>query len=118
MVIVDTSVWVAHLRHGAVGLDALLDEGRVMCHPLIVGELACGNLRNRAEIISLLQRLPGAIEATHEELMQFIEQSSLMGKGLGYFDVHLLASARLTGIPLWTMDKKLHEVTGQLRLVP
>ncbi len=118
MVLVDTSVWVAHLRQGAIGLETLLHEGRVACHPFIVGELACGNLRNRNEIISLLETLPGAIRPEHEEVMQFIENYRLMGKGLGYIDMHLLAAARLTGVPLWTLDKKLHEVAQQLRLVP
>ena len=116
MVLVDTSVWVAHLRHGAVGLEELLYGGRVVCHPFIVGELACGNLKNRSEIISLLQRLPGAIRAGHEEVMQFIEPHGLMGKGLGYVDMHLLASARLTGVAIWTLDKRLHEVALKLGL--
>ena len=116
MVLVDTSVWVAHLRHGDIGLEALLHSGRVVCHPCIVGELACGNLRNRSEIISLLQRLPGAIPAGHEEVMQFIENYGLMGKGLGYIDMHLLAAARLTGVPLWTLDKRLNEVAQKLGL--
>ena len=118
MVLVDTSVWVAHLRQGAIGLEALLHDGLVVCHPFIVGELACGNLQNRSEILSLLQRLPGAIRAGHEEVMQFIEHSGLMGKGLGYIDMHLLASARLTGVPLWTLDKKLNEVAKKLGLAP
>ena len=118
MVLVDTSVWVTHLRQGAIGLEALLHDGRVVCHPFIVGELACGNLQNRSEIISLLQTLPGAIRAEHEEIMKFIENYRLMGKGLGYIDIHLLASAMLTGIPLWTIDKKLNEVAIKLGLVP
>ena len=118
MVLIDTSVWVAHLRHGAIGLEALLNGGRVVCHPFIVGELACGNLQNRSEIISLLQTLPGAIRAEPEEIMKFIENYRLMGKGLGYIDIHLLASAMLTGIPLWTIDKKLNEVAIKLGLVP
>jgi len=118
MVLVDSSVWVAHLRQGAIGLDTLLHEGRVVCHPFIVGELACGNLRNRREIISLLETLPGAIRPEPEEVMQFIDNYRLMGKGLGYIDMHLLAAARLTGVPLWTLDKKLHEVAKQLQLVP
>ena len=118
MVLVDTSIWVAHLRHGAIGLEALLHEGRVVCHPFIVGELACGNLQNRSEIISHLQRLPGAIRAEPEEIMKFIENYRLMGKGLGYIDIHLLASAMLTGIPLWTLDKKLNEVAIKLGLAP
>jgi predicted nucleic acid-binding protein len=116
MVLVDTSVWVAHLRGGAIGLEALLDEGDVVCHPFIVGEIACGNLRNRPEILSLLQALPAAIQAEHEEVMQFIENDNLMGRGLGYIDMHLLASARLTRIKLWTIDKKLNEISSKLGL--
>lgn len=101
-----------------MGLEALLHGGRVVCHPWIIGELACGNLKNRAEIISLLEKLPGAIQATHAEVMQFIELFALMGKGLGYIDMHLLASARLTGVPLWTLDKNLNKVAIQLKLAP
>jgi predicted nucleic acid-binding protein len=116
MVLVDTSVWVEHLRHGDIGLKARLQEGQVCCHPFIVGELACGNLKNRSEILSLLQALPQAMGAEHEEVMQFIENYRLMGKGLGYIDMHLLASARLTQVPLWTLDQKLHGVAGILEL--
>lgn len=116
MVLVDTSVWVTHLRDGTVGLEALLNEGHVVCHPFIIGELACGNLKNRAEILSLLQALPMALHAEHEEVMRFIDNYNLMGKGLGYIDMHLLASAILTKIPLWTLDKKLREVSLKLGL--
>jgi len=116
MVLVDTSVWVAHLRYGDTGLETLLDDGDVLCHPFIVGELACGNLHNRSEILSLLQTLPMAIDAEHEEVMQFIENYSLMGKGLGYIDMHLLSSATLTKVPLWTLDKKLNQVSLKLGL--
>jgi len=112
MVLVDTSVWVEHLRHGDLRLKARLQAGQVCCHPFIVGELACGNLKNRSEILALLQALPQAIGAEHEEVMQFIENYRLMGKGLGYIDMHLLASARLTQVPLWTLDQKLLEVAG------
>ena len=118
MVLVDTSVWVAHLRQGDSGLETLLHEGRVVCHPFIVSELACGTLLNRNEIISLLETLPGAIRPEHEEVMQFIENYRLMGQGLGYIDMHLLAAAKLTGVSLWTLDQKLHEVAQQLQLVP
>ena len=111
MVLVDTSVWVAHLRDGTVGLDALLNDGQVACHSFIIGELACGNLKNRIEILSLLQALPAALHAEHEEVMQLIENHRLMGKGLGYIDMHLLAAAFLTKIPLWTLDKKLVEAS-------
>jgi predicted nucleic acid-binding protein len=116
MVLVDTSVWVAHLRQGGVGLEALLNAGRVVCHPMIIGELACGNLKNRSEIIALLQALPQALRAEHEEVMQLIENYRLMGQGLGYVDLHLLAAALLTKVPLWTLDQKLHAVAARLKL--
>lgn len=118
MVLVDTSVWVAHLRQGTVGLEILLQEGRVVCHPLIIGELACGSLQNRDEILSLLRALPPAVPAGHEEVLRFIEAHNLMGKGLGYIDMHLLASARLSLVPLWTLDQKLHEAAANLGLAP
>ncbi len=118
MVLVDTSVWVAHLRHGGVGLDTLLTEGRVLCHPFVVGELVCGNLRRRSEIISHLQALPQAIPAKHKEVLQFIENYRLMGKGLGYVEMHLLASVILTRVTFWTLDKKLNKVAVELRLAP
>lgn len=114
MVLVDTSVWVNHLREGNERLVMLLMKGEVMCHPFIIGELACGNIRNRQEILSLLQLLPAATQATHEEIMDFIEFNRLMGKGLGYVDIHLSASARLTGVPVWTLDNKLNETTEEL----
>jgi predicted nucleic acid-binding protein len=107
MVLVDTSVWVSHLRDGNVGLEKLLNDGQVVSHPFIVGELACGNLQNRHEILTYLQSLPMAIQAEDEEVLKFIENNQLMGKGLGYIDVHLMASAVLTGVPLWTFDKTL-----------
>jgi len=114
MVLVDTSVWVLHLREGNIGLERLLNDGEVVCHPFIMGELACGNLKNRAEILSLIQALPMATQAEHEDVMQFIENYRLMGKGLGYMDVHLLASALLTEALIWTLDKKLDEVSTEL----
>ena len=114
MVLVDTSVWVAHLREGNDDLARLLNKGDVTCHPLIVGELACGNLKNRSEILSLLRSLPMAIEAEHEETLQFIEKNRLMGRGLGYIDVHLMASSVLTRTPLWTLDKRLNEISTEI----
>jgi hypothetical protein len=114
MVLVDTSVWVLHLRKGNIRLETLLNDGNVVCHPFIVGELACGNLKNRSEILSLLQTLPLATQAEHEDVIQFIENYRLMGKGLGYIDMHLLASALLTEAPIWTLDKKLNDVAAEL----
>jgi len=107
MVLVDTSVWVDHLRQGMVGIDLLLNEGQVLCHPFIVGELACGNLKNRSDILSLLQTLPNARIAEEDEVLPFIEKYGLMGKGLGYIDIHLLTSSLLSRAPLWTLDKRL-----------
>jgi len=116
MVLIDTSVWVTHLRNGTPGLETLLNNGEVLCHPFIFGELACGYLKNRSEILSLLQEIPKSVQASHEEVMQFIENYSLMRKGLGYIDIHLLASALLTNVLLWTVDKKLNEVSSRMGL--
>lgn len=116
MILVDTSVWVEHFRKGNVGLDVLLKDGRVLCHPFIIGELACGHLKNRANILSLLQALPAAIPAEHDEVLRFIENYRLMGKGLGYIDLHLLASAMLTNLSLWTLDKRLNQIASSLEL--
>lgn len=116
MVLVDTSIWVAHLREGNPKLEKLLMDGDVMCHPFIIGELACGNLKNRGEIISLLQSLQMVVTIEFDEFLFFIERYHLMGKGIGFVDVHLLASAQLTGVPLWTADKKLKTTIEQLEL--
>ena len=116
MVLVDTSVWVSHLRDGNTELASLLNDGRVLCHPLIVGELACGNLKDRAAILSFLQLLPMSIEAEHEEVLSFIENNHLMGKGMGYVDVQLIAAAILTGVPIWTLDKKLAQAADGLHI--
>lgn len=114
MVLVDTSVWVSHLRDGNVGLEKLLNAGEVVCHTFIVGELACGDLKNRHEILTYLQSLTVAILAEDEEVLKFIENHQLMGKGLGYIDVHLIASAVLTDVPLWTFDKTLDKFTKKI----
>lgn len=115
MILVDTSVWVSHFRKGEIGLTALLNEGHVACHSFIIGEIACGNLENRSEILSLFQALPMAVQAGHEEVMEFIETHHLMGKGLGYIDMHLLASAVLTDLSLWTFDRRLIEAAAKLK---
>ncbi len=115
VVIVDTSVWIAHLRDGNIGLERLLSDSSVVCHPFVIGELACGNLKNREAILSLMQTLPAAIKAEDKDVMTFIERYSLMGKGLGYIDMHLLASALLSNLPLWTLDKRLNETATMLK---
>ncbi len=116
MVLVDTSVWVSHLREGNPKMELLLNEGIVVCHHFVIGELACGNLKNRTEILNLFQSLPVVEIAEQEEVLQFIENYKLMGKGLGFIDIHLLTSALLDNIPLWTLDKKLNQVASKLNL--
>jgi hypothetical protein len=114
MVLVDTSVWVDHLRRGLPQLAGLLAAGSVVCHPFVVGELACGHLKNRREILDLLQTLCTCPVATHEEVLHFLEAHHLMGRGLGYLDAHLLASAKLSGVPLWTLDRALRTAATYL----
>ncbi len=116
MVLVDTSIWVTHFRQGSRQLEKLLMDAEVMFHPFIIGELACGNLKNRNEIISLLQSLPMAATIEFDEFLFFIDRNHLMGKGIGFVDAHLLASAQLTGVPLWTADKRLKSAADQLEL--
>ena len=118
MILVDTSVWVDHLRTGDEGLATLLNSAQVLIHPFILGELACGNLRNRYEVLTLLADLPGITVAADTEVLFFIEQHSLMGRGIGYIDAHLLAAVTL-GSParLWTRDKRLASVATDLGLV-
>ncbi len=116
MVLVDTSIWVTHLRQGNRQLETLLMDAEVMCHPFIIGELACGNLKNRDEILSLLKSLPLAPTIEFDEFYFFIERHRLMGIGIGFVDVHLLASAQLTKIPLWTADRRLKSAATKLDL--
>ena len=116
MVLVDTSVWISFLRDGNADLASLLDKGLVICHPFILGEIACGNLNNRYRVLSHLRLLPQCMQAGHEEVLNFIENHRLMGRGLGYVDIHLCASAKLTGVPLWTLDRRLDEVAKSLNL--
>jgi len=117
MILVDTSVWVDHLRDGTPALAAALEQGRVLTHPFVLGELACGKLKNRGEVLQLLGELPAAPMATDPEALDFIERRALMGRGIGYVDVHLLASVALAGTAqLWTQDKRLAAVAADLEL--
>ena len=113
MILVDTSVWVEHLRHGLPRLATLLQEGEVMIHPWVIGELACGNLRNRSQVLDLLQGLPAAMVASDVEVLLLIEREQLMGRGIGSIDAHLLASARLSHGRLWTQDLGLAAVAQE-----
>lgn len=115
MILVDTSIWVDHLRKGDKGLTQLLTQGLVCTHPMVIGELACGNLQNREPLIRLWQSLPAAVEASHEEVLFLLESHNLMGLGIGYVDVHLLAASLLSGdTTLWTRDKRLAKVANSL----
>lgn len=117
MILVDSSIWIDHLRAGEPVLVELLNAGRVLTHPFVIGELACGNLKNRKGVLSLLQDLPAAPVATDEEVLFFIEKRGLMGKGIGYVDAHLLAAISVTGTGrLWTRDKRLDAVAGSIGL--
>lgn len=117
MILVDTSVWIDHLRAGELQLAELLNTNRVLVHPFIIGELACGNLNNRKTVLSLLRKLPTARLATDDEVLFFIERHGLMGRGIGYIDAHLLAAMSLTGtVRLWTRDKRLGAVAESMRL--
>ncbi len=117
MVPVDTSIWAFHFRKGDPHLQELLVDEQVLCHPFIMGELACGGLKNRKEIISLLQALPGAITAEIDEILEFIEHQKLIGVGIGLVDVQLLASALLTKALVWTADRYLRAAGARLDIL-
>jgi hypothetical protein len=117
VILVDTSVWVDHLRTGDKALADLLDAGEVLIHPFVIGELALGDLRQRQAIVTSLQDLPMANIASDQGVLAFIQQHVLWGAGLGYIDAHLLTSAQLTdGTSLWTRDKHLLNAAQRLGL--
>ena len=122
MILVDTSVWVDHLRRGDRELVSALETGEVACHEFVIGELACGHISARAEILGLLAALPRAPVVEHEEVLAFIERHDLAGVGIGWLDAHLLASARLGRLELWTRDGRLRRaalrIAGTLRNSP
>ena len=117
MILVDTSVWIDHLSKGNTLLDSLLLNSSVLIHPFVIGELACGNLHNRNEVLDLLADLPASKLADDREVLFFIEHNDLMGRGIGYVDAHLLASVSLSSPSrLWTVDRKLKNVATGLGL--
>jgi hypothetical protein len=117
MTLVDTSIWVDHLRSPDATLDNLLARHKVLCHPLVVGEIAMGSFRRRDKILHELGRLPRANSAEHREVLRFISQHSLFGIGIGYIDAHLLASVRLTqNASLWTRDQRLAKAAESMKL--
>jgi predicted nucleic acid-binding protein len=114
MILADTSVWVDHFRHKESSLSGLLEQGLVLVHPFVIGELACGNLKNRDQVLDMMSRLPMSVTASDAEVLEFIERKSLYGRGIGYIDMHLLAATVLTSdTQLWTLDKRLQEVADR-----
>ena len=116
MVLVDTSVWINHFRVTDRKLSELLECEEVLVHPFVIGELACGNLRNRKSIVSLLYALPSAPRADDDEILFFIERHRIMGRGVGLIEAHLLASCQLAKCSLWTADKKLQAVAKAVKI--
>ena len=114
MVLVDTSVWIEYFRKGHTRLEDLLNNTDAAIHPFIIGELACGTIKNREEILNLLQTLDSSPEISLQEMLRFIEMNKLQGKGIGFIDVHLLASSLLSDFKLWTNDKKLHSIAQRM----
>jgi predicted nucleic acid-binding protein len=114
VILVDTSVWVRHLRDGDARLAAALERAEVWTHPWVIGELSCGRLSDRAAVLGLLRALPSTPVASVDEALALIERRSLMGRGIGWVDVHLLASALLAGTRLWTRDRRLAAVAAEL----
>jgi len=116
MILADTSVWIDHFRSSNLHFSDLLGNDRIICHEIVIGELACGNIKNRKEILGLLNN-HGSIEpASLEETLYFIEENKLMGKGLGWADVNLLASSILNNFVLWTMDRRLSSAADKLKV--
>lgn len=116
MILVDTSVWIDHLRHGNERLRSLLEEASVLCHPFVLGELACGNLKNRTEILGLLASLPEARIADQHEVLHVIDRYRLPGRRVGWVDAHLLAAALLNRSRLWTLDESLAKAARVLKI--
>src|SRR5664279_2947824 len=115
MILVDTSIWIDHLRQSSERLAQLLGTGQVLAHPYVIGELALGSLNNRNAVLGALQNIPQVPVATDNEVLHLIETNALYGIGIGYIDAHLLAAARLSpGTMLWTRDKRLLDASTRL----
>ncbi len=116
-VLVDTSVWVAHFKQRNEVLVALLHAGWVVCHPHVVVEVACGTPPQRQQIIEMLSELEALPVATSVELLTLLERRAIFGRGCGFVDLSLLASALLgQQTSLWTLDKRLHTIAHELGL--
>jgi predicted nucleic acid-binding protein len=108
VILVDTSIWIDHFRHGDAELRKIIEDDRLLCHPVVIGELALGSLRDRDAVVAFLAAQPEALIASHNEVMTLIDRHSIFGMGIGYTDAHLLASALIDRrSTLWTRDKRL-----------
>ncbi|MCF6270610.1 MAG: type II toxin-antitoxin system VapC family toxin [Melioribacteraceae bacterium] len=116
MILIDSSVWIDHFRNENKLLSLLLSNGAVVIHEFILGELAIGNFKNRKTILSLLDSIPKLSKLTHDEFLYFIENNSFFGKGVGFVDIHILGAAKLNGVKIWTLDKRLLELAISLNL--
>lgn len=116
MILVDTSVWVDHLRRPNASLARLLEEGLVVCHPFVIGEIALGTLARRSEILGLLRELPAARVVSHEDALTLVGKRTLFGRGIGWVDAHLVASALIEHRKLWTRDRRLAAVAEDLNV--
>lgn len=114
MILIDTSIWIDHFRKTNASLIKLLESEQVVIHPFVLGELACGDWKNRKEIVSLLHALPHTTMADNEEILFLIEKQNLYGRGVGLVDVHLLASCLTDHHKLWTNDKRLKAIAATL----
>jgi predicted nucleic acid-binding protein len=117
VILVDTSVWIEHFRSPSRLLGELLEREQVFVHPFVLGEIACGNLQNRKEIVALMRSLPAVQRADDHEILFFIEQRGLMGRGIGLIDIHLLASCLMQPCLIWTADKRLKATAEELETV-
>jgi predicted nucleic acid-binding protein len=116
VILVDSSIWIEHLRRENATVSSLLSSRSILVHPFVIGEIAVGNLRNRRRVLDTLRDLPAAVVASDEEALHFIDRYLLAGRGLGYIDVHLLAAARLSHSVVWTADKRLQASAELLSL--
>lgn len=117
MILADTSVWIDHFKKANKTFIELLEDGKIAIHPFVIGELACGNLKNRKQILELLDDLPKVELADHQEVLELIVNKELMGKGIGWIDAHLLASALISGTGLWTGDRRLRTIAAALQVL-
>ena len=115
MILADSSVWIDHLIVEDPHLVSMLDQQEILIHPMVIGELACGNMRDRADMMRLFRRLPKILAASHDEVLFLIEYHQMMGRGIGFIDAHLLAAAVMSApTQLWTKDRRLMALASEL----